>query len=429
VALPAATTATSTPSDHPKRHLNAPLALVVLTALAALPVAWRGPDYVLDDWYLLAHARFDGWWRALGGELARARPGSAMVYAGVFGLVGRHPLVALVVQTVLAAVAAVQLRALLLRLVAPAAAFGVAALWVVLPNHGSLLWWATGSALTVALLLVLVGLRWLAEGRTVAGVVLLGSAVLTYEAVGPVALVGCAIVPALAGCPWRRPLVAGLAVLGPAGVWSLLAVPSVKRDLGASLDAALVVPAHVGWGVWPSGVVATVGATAALVVLAVLSAVGWRRRRLEPPAAWALAGLTVIVLGTLPFVRYFYEPLGAGDRLNVVAGVGTAMLWFGILSAGVRWWRPGGVVVAGLAVVGFAVTGWTRAQAWADAADDAAAILAGLDLAGAGGRDVVVVVERPPVRSNVTAFADRSNIAGAVHLEAGTRDVDVRLVP
>jgi hypothetical protein len=427
VALAAATTATSTGSSDRFRHLNASMALVVLTLLTALPVAQRGPDYVLDDWFLLANARFDGWWRALGGELARARPGSAMVYAGVFGVIGRHPLAALAVQGVLAALAATQLRALLARFVPPAAAFGVAALWVVVPNHGSLLLWATGSAITVALVLVLVGLRLLAGGRTVAGVALLGAGVLTYEAVGPVALAGCAVVPALAGRRWRRPLLVGLAVLVPAGLWSLLAVPSVKRDLAARLDPSLVAPAHLGWGVLPSGPVATAGATVALVVLGVAGALAIRTRRFDPPAAWAVAGVGVIALGTLPFVRYYYEPIGAGDRLNVVAGVGTAMLWFGVLAAVRRWWRPAGVALTGLAVVGFALAGWTRSQAWADAADDASTLLAGLDPAGA--RGAVIEVPRPPVRSNVTAFADRSNIASAVQLEAGTRDVDAPLVP
>lgn len=427
MALPAATTATSRGWSDRFRHLKAPLALVALNALVAVPVALRGPDYVLDDWFLLANARFDGWWRALGGDLARARPGSAVVYAGVFGLVGRHPLVALVVQAALTALAATHLRSLLVRFVPPAAAFGVAALWVVLPNHGSLLWWATGSAITVALVLLLIGLRLLADGRTGAGVALLAAGVLTYEAVGPVAVAGLVAVPALAGRPWRRPLVVGLAALVPVGLWSLLAVPSVKRDLAATLDPSLVAPAHLGWGVLPSGPAATAGATLALVVLGVAGALTIRTRRLDPPVAWALAGLAVIALGTLPFVRYYYEPIGAGDRLNVVAGVGTAMLWFGILSAVLRWWRPAGVAMTCLAVGGFAVAGWTRAQAWADAADDAGALLARLDLAGA--RGTLVEVERPPVRSNVTAFADRSNIAGAVQLEAGTRDVDARLVP
>lgn len=71
------------------------------------------------------------------------------------------------------------------------------------------------------------------------------------------------------------------------------------------------------------------------------------------------------------------------------------------------------------------VAGWQGSMAWADAADDAARIVDELPRLGAGDS---VRVEVPAVRRNVSAFADRSNIVGAVQLEAGTRDVDASLV-
>ena len=139
------------------------------------------------------------------------------------------------------------------------------------------------------------------------------------------------------------------------------------------------------------------------------------------------AGITTIVVGTLPFVRYFYAPLGTGDRVNVVAGVGTALLWTGLGAwLARRIPRPMIVTVATAVVVAMGAAAWQGSMAWADAADDASRILDELPPIEPGD---TVTVARPPVRRNVAAFADRSNLVGAVQLEAGTRDVDARFRP
>lgn len=59
----------------------------------------------------------------------------------------------------------------------------------------------------------------------------------------------------------------------------------------------------------------------------------------------AVGGCAVIVLGALPFVRYFYAPLGLGDRVTVVSGVGGAMVLVGVAAALSRWWRPAGALL------------------------------------------------------------------------------------
>jgi hypothetical protein len=391
------------------------------------PVAVRGPDYVLDDWFTLANGHFDGRWHALPADLARARPGSAAVYAVVFGVVGRHPLVALVLQTALAAVVAVQLRALAARFLPPATALLLAALWVVLPNHSSLLYWATGSALAAALLLLLLGCRALTGGRDVAGALLCAASVLTYEATAPMAAVAVVAVPLLAGRAWRRPLAIGAAVLVPTGAWVVAAIPSVKRGLHETAALGQLLPAHVGWGVLPRGPVATAFGLAACVVATLALVEAGRRRRFDVDSALLVTGAAVIVLGTLPFVRYFYGPLGFGDRVNVVAAVGTAMVWTGLFGWTARHVpRALAAVAAGAVVLGFAVAAWQSADAWADAQDDAARVLASIRPVHAGDR---VVVPRSTMRRNVAAFLDDSNWAGAVQLEAGTRDVEAFLGP
>ena len=57
-----------------------------------------------------------------------------------------------------------------------------------------------------------------------------------------------------------------------------------------------------------------VGRAFGLCTLAAALAVSFRRRHVSVEVGLAMAGVAVIVLGTIPFLRYFYEPLGAGDR-------------------------------------------------------------------------------------------------------------------
>ena len=344
------------------------------------------------------------------------------MYALVFGGIGAHPLAILGVQVVLVAVAALLLDELLRKLgVDDRSSWCVAALWLVVPNHTSLLHWATATAISVSLVLLLVGGVALARERDAPAAFFLGTSVLTYEATAAMAVALVVAVPLLQRRDWRRPVAWGAAVLVPVGLWVVTHVPSVKdAGLGRWADLTLVPQAHLGWGVFPDGWFTTVLGLSALVLLTV-----WARSCRHVGMSAPKLGVAVIVLGTLPFVRYFYEPLGAGDRVNVVAGVGTALLWAGLLAWLWRRWRPVGVAATAVVVGAMGVAGWQRAMAWADAADDAREVLA--TLPPAQGEDTVTI-ERTPVRQNVTAFADRSNVEGAVQLERGRRGVSVRFV-
>jgi hypothetical protein len=351
-----------------------------------------------------------------------------VVYAATIGLVGRHPLAALAVQVVLVTAVALLLQSLLARFCGGRLATATSLVWLIVPNHGSLVLWTTATAITTSLVLLLAGLILLDDERVVAAAVALALSVLTYEATAPAAVVGLLAVPALRGRSWRRPAIVGAAALAPVAVWMVAHIPSVKDEgLHRTADLGLALPAHIGWGVFPDGPVAVVGGTLASVVLLLVVVDAGRRRAVDVEAAMTFAGVGVIVLGLLPFVRYFYAPLGAGDRVNVVAGVGTALLWTGLGAwLARRLPRPPSVAVTASVVAAMGVASWQGSMAWADASDDAARILDELPLIEPGDE---VVVERPSVRRNVTAFADRSNLVSAVQLEAGTRDVDARFRP
>lgn len=394
-----------------------------------MPYAVLGPGYVLDDWFALANARFDGWWMAAGRDQWFARPGAGVVYAVVFGAVGRHPLVALAMSTGLVAAAAVLLRRLLVAVRLPdGMAAATAAVWLVLPNHGSLLYWASATNVTLALVALLGGLLALAQesersGHCVVAAIALAVSALSYEATAPAAVLGLVVVPRLARRSWAwRPLAVGLAALVPAGAWMIAFFHPAKRGVGEWADLTLMIPAHAGWGVIAWEPLATVAGVAFAVGLAVTAVFV---RPLGPGGSLAIAGAATIAVGTAPFVRYFYAPLGAGDRVNVVAAVGAAMAWTGLAWVAARFVRvPRAAVALGaILVAGALAEQWDAARAWSAAGDDAVEILRMLPTEGDE-----VAVAAPPVRRNVTAFLDRSNVEGAVQLVRGTRRVRANLV-
>ncbi|HUP86258.1 MAG TPA: hypothetical protein VM143_11375 [Acidimicrobiales bacterium] len=366
-------------------------------------------------------------WRALPRDLFLARPGSGVVYAVVFGLVGRHPLIALLIDVALVAIVALLLHRVFARFLPRRCPDAAAVLWVVLANHGSLLHWATAAAITVALALLLFGVLLLDDGRVVAAAVVLGASVLCYEATGPAAAAVVVAVPLLRRRPWRRPLLVGATVLVPVAVWMLVNLPSVKDGLDQQADLGLLLPAHVGWGVLPDGAIATFGGAAALLATALVVVEAVRSRRWTVEAATLAAGAATILLGTMPFLRYYYSPLGAGDRVHVVAGVGTALLWTAIGAWTARHLPIAAFTpMAAAVVLAMVFVAWQGSMSWADAADDAGRVMASLPHLEPGD---AVTIERPRVRRNVAAFADRSNILSAVQLEADTRDVVAGFTP
>lgn len=183
-----------------------------------------------------------------------ARPGQGAVYSLTFGLVGAHPLIHYAIQVVLAAAAAVLLYRLLSRLIEPGPALGVAALWVVLPNHASLIDWPSAVGMLVALDLLLVGGVLLTAGRPSVGTELaaaafLAASMLCYEATAPAAGVAALVLPWLVHRRphWRGTALAWTALAG-AGAWMVVNWNSAKSVVHVRADLTQLFPAHFGWG-------------------------------------------------------------------------------------------------------------------------------------------------------------------------------------
>ncbi len=310
-----------------------------LALLAGLPFGLFGPGVVLDDQYTLFWAWHLGRWRASGPTQWRARPLGALLYDVQFGVIGPHPVVWWAGQLAVTIATAVLLVALLRRLVPLAVATTATTVWVVAANHSSLDHWGSGSLAGVSLLLLVAGSVLLAraverDAPPWIGIALLAAAPLVYEATLPPALLAAVALPRLLG---HRDSLASAVRRGvplfAVGASLVLGSYHLRHDQGwfgfSSIPDALFGQGIARW-TGPSTVLLCTGLLGVvLVVLRPLSP-GVQRAIPFEPARFVLAGLAVAASGYAAFARYPINPLGVGDRANVVSAIGGAMVWTGL---------------------------------------------------------------------------------------------------
>ena len=408
------------------------IGFALLSLLMSARYLIGGVGYVLDDWFALGNARFEGNWAAAGVEQWHARPGAGVLYALVFGILGGKPLVAFLLLSVISAASAVLFWQLVRRFLPTTMAVAAVVAWIILPNHTSLEVWLSAVNIAFAVVLTLAGLLVMLEperGRRVVACLLFALAALSYEAVMPV-IAGLTIL-----LPWierRRAdvrLVASVGLTQAAVAAWILVNWNPAKEVGGVVDLSQVPAAHFGWGVVPAGPVGKVVLLVALVVLVVPVARLIVRRDECGHVEWAtVVGLAVIGLGVVPFVRFFYAPLGAGDRFNVVSAFGGALLWAVIFETIGRIRRTvavsGAVVVLALALVARE----DRARLWSEAARDAVAIQHEVvRQIPEPGAQTIVIGPKPTQVDNIVAFIDRSNLEPAMRLAYDDSAVSARL--
>jgi hypothetical protein len=164
-----------------------------------------------------------------------------------------------------------------------------------------------------------------------------------------------------------------------------------------------LLPSTLGWGIAPPAIGPFVAATVVVVTLAALV----RRKQ----AAAVVVGWAVLVGGAVPFVKYTYRPLGAGDRLLVVSSIGGALLLAATCALAGRARHLALVVVLAVAVAPRVV----QMRSWAASADDARAVLDAAE-AVAGEPGEIVLGPGTVVRNGTAGFQDPSIFEFGVRL-------------
>jgi len=374
--------------------------LVALAALAVLAAGVLGGHvaeggFLSDDFTNAAKASAGS---GLAGPLLSYRPGHAVALALAHELLGPTPFAHLALGLALAVMTSACLFALLRSVgLGRVGAGACAALLLLFPFSDATRLWATGAAVSVALLLVLLGALAALRGLRrrdpvlhVAATALYVTGTLTYEVVGPVVLGSVLLYRSQA--PWprgaRRGAVDALAV-GAALAFVAWRTPRVVRPTeewpgraqqlaGEGLDLlAMAVAPLAGW---PASAVAMFLGAAALVGVPLALSRAVRTRAPWPdgltrPLVTAAAGAFVVVSGYALFVPAgdAYAPLAQGlaNRVNAVAAPGFVLLvWAGAelaawallgpAGAGRRGRRQSALAAIGCLAVGVAYAGEVR---------------------------------------------------------------------
>jgi hypothetical protein len=410
--------------------------LVALTFANALVFLAHGAGFVLDDWFTLRNAHFDGAWAAAGGAQGAARPGSYPVFALVFGVFGMHPVPGILLLAALNGTTAVLTFRLLARFFPRGSAAIAALLWVVLPTHTSTELWATGAIIAASQLALTAGLLLaVREDRRTIHLVLswlmLAAAVLTYEASLPMAAIGAVVLTSFVRPRLDVSFLAGAVVAcGAPAAW-ILTHWYAGKSVHPTIDPIRLVQANLGWGITPDGVASPLATPLVLIALVgvIVAVVRTTLSSIEAgPGEWLVVwGIAVMVVGVLPFLRYFYEPQGAGDRANYLSSVGGALVWAGLVAMVARVDRRAGAVAL-VALVAIALPArLERIRVWSTAGTDSTAIAAFVVEQVPYPDGVVVVGPAPIVRWNVASYIDDSNLDGALSIAYGIPHAPVRL--
>ncbi len=407
--------------------------------LFTLPIAFasihlvRGAGFVLDDWFYLRNGALDGVASVVqaGGD----RPVGRLIYTLFFGVIGPHPAPMLLIMAVLAGGAAVVFRRLLSRFIDPGVATVAAFAWVVVPSHLSLEVWPAVAQAGVAQLCGMLALDLAARPtgsrrRTVMVVALVVIALWSYESIAVVLLPGIVAVQWLGAQRLDRTLTISVAVGSAlAGLWSFCHWNVAREAIGRVPNLSLVVPANFAWPFTTSPAGGDLISIVVLSGIVVVFGTAILRPETRSPSTSGLVGAGVFVLlaGTVPYVRYLYEPIGAGDRANYLSAFGASMVLAGLLAALWRVRRPLAVMPGVVLLVLAIDVRWYRTGLWSTAASDGDAVAhATLDLAQNGER--VYVGPGLVLVDNITPFADSSTILGAVQFLDGSRYVSAVMV-
>jgi hypothetical protein len=418
-----------------------PLAIAGLTVLrlaVALPYLLRGPKLFRDDFAFSAAGRFGGVWQAAGRFDRLGRPVGWLINCLQFGVIGPHPLVLYLFQSAVGVAVVVTLFLVARRFLPEFVAVGVAAMWALLPNHSSIDHWASQAGVLVGLLLFLVGVHRLVvacdRGRSGwPAVVWLAASCACYEATIPMAMIAVVVVPLVIERRVRARLaVGGVASLGALTGWTLTHSWRVGYHVPVPkgwADVSLVVLSNFGAGIAPSVALGSVVFVVSAVAIA-LALVRFSRLRGQWTAIdWMVpAGLAIIVVGTIPFVKFPISVYGMNDRANVVSSVGAATVWVGLLALMVRYRLAVAASAVALALL-VVPSLWQRDRNYWRAGTDAEQTVRAVEARFAHPRSDVVVGPTIPNRGGVVGADVTWAVSAALEVSTGDRSAGAVVAP
>jgi len=301
------------------------------------------PGLLVDDWGYAAGARFGGIWHLLwatGFSDNPRRPVAGVWYAAVFGAFDGHPVAHALALVALNAVAGGLVFLVARRIWGTGPGILTALAWAALPNRGSSrLWFSVGPTL-LAVVLLLLGVLLLLDGRPVLSTVVLALAVLANETVVLLALLSVAV----SYRTGRRSLSQATAAAAPLVVAAgYLWARSPKRETPLKFfsHAGNFVAAQLGRGNFGSERAAVVGGTVVLVAVVVALVVALRDRGGAPAAARMVAagvGLLIVAAAPLLVIGFPFATDGIFDRGNLAPDLGMAVILGGLAAC---LWRQG----------------------------------------------------------------------------------------
>ncbi|MBV8980156.1 MAG: hypothetical protein JO086_04585 [Acidimicrobiia bacterium] len=404
-------------------------AVALLGALPTLAGAARGSGLSVDDWAFAAHSRYESFLHAYGTQ-TRSRPIEGLWNWAEFKLLGTHPVPHVLVLAAVNAAAAVLLFRLVDRWLPRRIAVLTTLVWLALPNRGSTHLWLTNSPHVFSVVLMLAALLVVSREpftvrrfATAVGVLVL--ATFAYEGalcLGAVALVLIVWHQAAPGLRVRLSAIA-LAVLGAAGLWTLVTSPKLNASPTPFRNASHLIAGHFGEGVMPAAPL-IVGAIALLVAAWSVATCVLPSFRPRLEERLVIVGLVALVLGALPFLAggFPFATDGLFDRGHLFADLGTALFYAAALSMLWRlpWSRPA-TVVAAAAVIVLAIPGVSDVNNFARAQRDGTRFLSAIDELPPALRTKGPITFLPlPNRGGVSEFVADYDISAALALRYHT---------
>ena len=153
--------------EQPARQVTASTCLCVLVPIVAVRAAvyaHGGVHLILDEWSLVFYGR-GSFWGALSPEFMHSRPGAWLILTITYGFVGAHPAMLLVVISCATVALGLTIFVGCSKLVHSRLACATAVVWVLSASHNSLSVWAVTLPATISVILLIVGVVLLSQGR------------------------------------------------------------------------------------------------------------------------------------------------------------------------------------------------------------------------------------------------------------------------